>query len=307
MQNRQLITAGLIVLAAATSQARTVDEWPEIRREINVTEDVIAASLRETFDRDMTVHTVEGTYLPRQGVLFNVHLSAPWFSIDTKENGADLHIDANLNLEEIPRMVHDILAELQIAVAPYAPEALAELKDLREEQRELRREQRGMRSELRKHLASPSMPEPKPRRQLPDATPSVAPPRQQHPERDEQQREDIQAQIADLEVELEAAEAAGEALSADIETQYERLQEEAQPVKRQKSDAPDASIAVTTAICDAAATLKSLRNDNYVTVALRQGGSMTYITYSMETAKDCQRRNIDAAKLLDKAWTYQGS
>ena len=283
MQNRQLITAGLIVLAAATSQARTVDEWPEIRREINVTEDVIAASLRETFDRDMTVHTVEGTYLPRQGVLFNVHLSAPWFSIDTEENGADLHIDANLNLEEIPRMVHDILAELQIAVAPYAPEALAELKDLREEQRELRREQRGMRSELRKLR------------------------REQVRERDEQQREDIQAQIADLEVELEAAEAAGEALSADIETQYERLQEEAQPVKRQKSDAPDASIAVTTAICDAAATLKSLRNDNYVTVALRQGGSMTYITYSMETAKDCQRRNIDAAKLLDKAWTYQGS
>ena len=131
--------------------------------------------------------------------------------------------------------------------------------------------------------------------------------REQVRQRDEDQREHIQEQIAELEVELEAAEAAAEALSADIETQYERLQEEAQPVKRQKADAPDADLAVTTAICDAAATLKSLRNDNYVTVALRQGGSMTYITYSMETAKDCQRRNIDAAKLLDRAWTYQDS
>ncbi len=275
-------TLAAIALTAIALQAdaRSAEEWPDIRREINVTEDVLAATLREELANDNHVSSVEGIYLPRQGVLFNVQLSAPWFSIDTEENGTDVHINADLNLEEIPRMVHDILAELQIAVAPYAPEELAELKALREEQRELRREQRDLRSNLRKLR------------------------REQVRERDESAREDIREQIAELEVELEAAEAGSEALAQDIEEQYEKLKEAPRASERQRSDAPDVNLAVTRAVCTAAPTLQSVQNEQYVTVALRQSGSMTYITYRMEHVKSCQRRDIDAEKLLDRAWMY---
>ncbi len=274
------LTALALSACVLHADARNAEQWPDIRREINVTEDVLAATLREEFAGDTHVNSVEGIYLPRQGVLFNVQLSAPWFSIDTEEHGADVHINADLNLEEIPRMVHDILAELQIAVAPYAPEELAELKSLREEQRELRREQRELRSTLRKLR------------------------REQVRERDEDARDGIREQIADLEVELEAAEAAGEALSEDIEAQYAKLKEAPRATERQESDAPKTDLAVTRAVCTAAPTLQSVHNEQYITVALRQSGSMTYITYKMEHVKDCQRRDIDAEKLLDRAWMY---
>ncbi len=273
----------LATLIAGNAMARPAPEWPGIRKEIQVTADVLEARLRETFKDDMNVHSVKGRYLAQQGVLFDIHLSLPWFSIDTTNNGADVHIDADLNLEEIPRMVHDILAELQIAITPYQAGELEALRELRDEQKDIREEQRTLRAELRKLR------------------------REQVRERDEKAREGIREQIAQLELELEAAETAAESLSDDIEVLYKQLQEPPHDQKRQNSDAPDPNLAASIALCDAASTLRSLDSEKYVTVSLKQRSSMTYITFTMELVEDCRARRIDAVELLDKAWVYEDS
>ncbi len=273
-----LVTPGVVLSAPKQAPA-----WPEVQRQIKVTEEVLEATLRDSLGKDLKVSSVRGTYLPNQGVLFNTKLSVPWVSVNTDDDGTGVHIKADLNLEEIPRMVHDILAELQIAVEPYAAEELSALKDLREEQRDLRKDERDIRSKLRKLR------------------------REQVREKDRDDREEIGEEIADLELELEATETAAESLKADIERQYERIKSNPEQERRQNVDAIDTSMAVTEAICQASSSLKSIDNEHYVTVALDQRGSMTFITYQMEDVKDCQRRDIDTSKLLDSAWIYEDS
>ena len=275
-----LIVLPLTTLTAATTQATEVENWSTLRKEVDVSTDVLAAALRRELGDELNVNAVEGQYLAQQGVLFSLTLSEPWLVIDQNSSGTQVHIDADLDLEEIPRMVHDILAELQINVTPYEAEDLSELRELRQEQRELRAEQRELRSLLRKA-----------RRELIRA-------------READRREHLEQQIEAYQTELAASDEAYAALDADIEAQYDRLKSPDRD-PRQKSDALDADLAVSAAVCDAAATLKSLDSEHYVTVTLRQGGSMKSITYRMEHVTDCREGKLDPSNLLANAWVYE--
>ncbi len=133
----------------AAAHARTVPELEKIQRELRVAEEVLGAALRDHVEDRMKISQVHAQYLARQGVLVSVNVTTPWISFRTPGENT-LEIEADLQrLNEIPEMVHDILSQLDITIAPYQPEELEELRSLRDEQRSLREEQRRLRSRLR--------------------------------------------------------------------------------------------------------------------------------------------------------------
>ena len=128
--------------------AREVDDLAVLQRKVAVAEEAISSSMRRTLRDTLRVSNVESGYLARRGVLIFMDVSASWVSV--KRRNSDLQISADLDsLADIPEMVQDIIEQLDITIAPYAPEELEALGELRNEQRELRDQRRDIYADLR--------------------------------------------------------------------------------------------------------------------------------------------------------------
>lgn len=276
----QLLLVGALTLPGH-ALAREITDLDAIQREARIVADVMKAALRSELTDGVRVTSVHAEYLARQGVLVSVRLNAPWLTIN--DNDSSIAIAGEINLDEIPSMVENILADLQIEVSPYEPEALEALRALRSEQRELRLEQRGIRAKLREK-----------RRALVRAE-------------DDGDREDVQEDIADLERELLAVDAQYDALAKDIDIQYQELRDyrsgAREPAPQPKADF-DALIARSA--CDYGATLKSLGADNFLTIALRRDGHNEYYAFKMDHVFSCSRGDMRTERLLDLAYRYAG-
>ena len=282
-----LLAKVLLVVALALpgdASARETAELDAIQREARIVADVMKAALRSELSDGVRVTSVNAEYLAHQGVLVSVRLNAPWLTIN--DSDSSIAIAGEINLDEIPTMVENILSDLQIEVSPYEPEALEALRALRSEQRELRLEQRGIRAKLREK-----------RRALVRAE-------------DDGDREDVQEDIAELERELLAVDAQYDALAKDIDIQYEELRDyrsgrsgTSEPTPQPKADV-DALIARTA--CDYGATLKSLSADNYLTIALRRDDHNEYYAFKMDHISSCSQGDMRTERLLDLAYRYSG-
>lgn len=280
-----LCCAVLVCLASLmtnTVNAREVGNLDNIQRESRIVADVMKSALRTDLPSGIRVTTVSAEYLAQQGVLISVKLNAPWLVINDGESA--IAINGQLNLEEIPAMVENILSDLQIDVKHYEPEALEALRELREEQRQLRSEQRELRSDLRSK-----------RRDLVRA------------EADDKQA--LQQSIDRLELELQALEAQSDALSQDIDRQYEELRDyrggPSSPAP-QPNPSLDTDAVIAQAVCDYGATLKTLEAENFVTVAVRRNDSNTYFAFQMEQVRSCNRGDMSTERLLELAYQYDG-
>ena len=262
--------------------AREVDSLSDIQREARIVADVMQSALRTELREGTRVTAVTAEYLAQQGVLISVKLNAPWLVINDGESA--IEINGQLSLEEIPAMVENILSDLQIDVKRYEPEALEALRELREEQRDLRSEQRELRSELRTE-----------RRELVRA--------------DADDKNKVQERIDRLELELQALETQSEALSQDIDRQYEELRDyRGGPSSPAPQSTPDAGMdaIIAQSVCDYGATLKTLPDSNYVTIALRRNDSSEYLAFQMEDVRSCNRGDLRTERLLEMAYRYDG-
>jgi chromosome segregation ATPase len=270
-------------LSAAAVNAREIGNIDEIQREARIVADIMQSALRNELRDGVRVTTVTSEYLARQGVLISVKLNAPWLVIN--EGDSAIEINGQLTLEEIPSMVQNILSELQIDVMHYEPEALGALREMREEQRQLRTEQRELRANLRQE-----------RRELVRA--------------DDDHKDQTQERIDALERELEALEAQSDALSADIDRQYEELRDyrggSSSPSSRETRSSTDVDSVIAQTVCDYAATLKSLKSENFLTVAVRGNDSNSYFAFEMDHVRRCNRGDMRTDRLLELAYRYQG-
>ena len=282
-----LLVKLLLVVALALpghASARETAELDAIQREARIVADVMKAALRSELSDGVRVTSVNAEYLAQQGVLVSVRLNAPWLTIN--DSDSSIAIAGEINLDEIPTMVENILSDLQIEVSPYEPEALEALRALRSEQRELRLEQRGIRAKLREK-----------RRALVRAE-------------DDGDREDVQEDIADLERELLAVDAQYDALAKDIDIQYEELRDYRSGHRGTSESAPrpqaDVDALIARSACDYGATLKSLSTENYLTIALRRDDHNEYYAFKMDHIFSCSRGDMRTERLLDLAYRYSG-
>lgn len=272
---------------SATAYARVVPELDKIHRELRVAEEVLGAALRDHVEDRVKISQVHAQYLARQGVLVSVNVSTPWISFRTPGENT-LEIEADLQrLNEIPEMVHDILSQLDITIAPYEPEELEELRSLRDEQRSLREEQRRLRSRLREQ-----------RRELVRAEGS-------------DERESIAEGITDLETELAASDAQWAAVNSDIDGQYNRLKDarsRASDRRRRQLETEEVAVAVARSVCEYGDVVKSLPADEHLTVVLRQGqtkrSDAQYYAFSMADVMRCQNDKLTVEQMLETAYTY---
>ena len=265
-----------------TAAARQPERLADIQREARIVADVMKSVLRNEMHNGVRVTNVTAQYLARQGVLISVRLNAPWLVINDGDSA--IEINGQLNLDEIPAMVENILSDLKIDIQHYEPEALSALREMRDEQRELRGEQRELRAQLREE-----------RRELVRA------------EADEKNR--LKQRIDALESELQALEAQSQALSADIDRQYQELRDyRGGPSANTPQTQPEREVStiIAQAVCDYASTLKSLSADNFLTVALRRNDTDTYYAFSMGQVRKCGSGDIDTAQLVDSAYQYEG-
>ncbi len=270
------------LLFAGLSSAKTPNDLEAIQREARIVADVIKSALRDEVREGMRVTSVESQYLARQGVLVSIDVHAPWITVNEQGN-AEFEFDGTISIPEIPTMVENILQDLQINIAPYEPETLNELRDLRDEQRELRLEQRKIRASLRST-----------RRELVRTD-------------EDGKRDELSEEIWRLEQELAEVDSQYNSLSAEIDEQYQRLRDYRDGFTAPKPPAaPDMDSLVARTACDYGATLKSLRSSEYLTIAIRRGEANQYYAFLMEHIKACSNRNMKPERLLELAYQYQG-
>ncbi len=274
-----LAVAVILLTCITPAQARTLENLEQIQRETRIIADVLRSSLRNELRKQMRITSVAAEFLPRQGVLVSINMNAPWLRINDGENA--IEINGNVTLSEIPAMVENILADLHIDVDTYEPEAVAELRELRSEQREVRQQQRDLRKSLREQ-----------RRELVRAEES-------------DEREEIEQQIGELERDLAAAEVHYGSLAQDIEMQYQELKDfRGGSSKPKQAFDNDWDQLMARNACDYGPTLKGLRNDNYLTFALRRNDTIHYYTYLMEHVSDCGQGDMRTERLAELAYRY---
>jgi len=278
----RVMLLSVMLLSSAWANARTLDNVEAVQREARIVADVMKSALRSELRDDVRVTSVSAEYLAKQGVLISVKLNAPWLTIHDGENA--IEINSQITLEEIPSMVENILADLQIDITPYEPEALEELRSLRKEQRELRLEQRDIRAKLRSK-----------RRALVRAD-------------EDDDRDDVTEDIADLEQELAAVDAQYDALANDIDNQYQELRDYRGGPSTPRTPSPplDMNVLISRTACDYGGTLKTLSSEDFLTVALRRDEVTQYYAFKMDHVYSCSRGDMQAERLLELSYQYSG-
>ena len=275
-----------LALALGLSQpglARPPEGWQEISREIRIFEDVFGAAIRNADDSNLRIGSAKAHYYANQGIVVELDVSSPWPGHRAKRA---IQIDTSLNsLSEVPAMVHDILADLEIAIAPYEPEELQELQELRGEQRDLTTEARRLRSDLREL-----------RRRL-------------SREDDADERSELADEIAELERELDLTAQEEAAIRDDISAQYDRLKD----ASKRRADEPvqenaaELDSVVGRAACDYGATMKSLPDREHLSISVTQRHARRYYVFQMEDVRDCRDGKLDVDELLETGFVYSGN
>ncbi len=274
----RLAIISLCFLWTSALVARPIDDIDTRLQELQIARDVFQSALSHAVGPRLRVTGVNAEYLPQQGVLVTMNVVQPWIDVDQfSERSIELGNEVQ-TLHDVPELVYEIMTELNMAIAPYDPELLEELRELREEQKVVRSAQRNLRSQLRETRRSKN--------------------------RAEDDTVELDEHIAELEVELDALVDDYEALNGDIDALYSQLQERRrQPQAEGAAASIDEAVAATA--CNYGDTFKSLRSDRFLNVAVRVAETTSYYAFQMERVRECREGEISAAQLLSGAWSYQ--
>jgi hypothetical protein len=263
---------------APLASAREPADLEAILQELAIARDVFRSALGHAVGPRLKVTGLEAEYLPKQGVLISMSIVQPWIDVESfKDRSIDLSTEVQ-TLHDVPELVAEIMTELNMAIAPYDPIVLEELRELREEQKVVRAAQRKLRAQLRDARRAKN--------------------------RSDDAAAELDEHIADLETELDALVDDYEALNADIDELYASLKEE-------PADGPAApgaveiDVAVAETACNYGDTLKSLGSQEYLTLAVDLQGSRRYYAFRREQLNECRRGNLSAEQLLARAWRYE--
>lgn len=263
---------------APAAGAREVSDLEEILQELAIAKDVFSSAMAHAVGPRLKVTGVEAEYLPKQGVLVSMNIVQPWIDVESfKDRSIDLSTEVQ-TLHDVPELVAEIMTELNMAIAPYDPVVLEELRDLREEQKTVRTAQRKLRAQLREARRAKN-------RRDDDAV-------------------ELDEHIAELETELDALVDDYEALNADIDELYDTLKEE--PAAGQVAPAAmEIDDAVAETACNYGDTLRSLGSQDFLTLAVGLKDEKRYYVFRKEQLRECRRGNISAERLLERAWRYE--
>ena len=281
--------AALLCALAAAATTGSVRAAPPahldaLRQEMAVAEDVFQAALGNA--PGVRVWDVEADYLAAQGVLLSMAVRKGWFGAG-RARVVKIIQDEDIGVT-IPHMVHEILADLDIPGVAHRTADFEVLNELREQQRALRNQQRTVRAlvwQTRLGIARGH------------------------------QEEEGEDTVAALEAEIERLDAEHEALQSRIDAEYQRLsagetgdqietpagQDATDPV----ADA-DLEALLLQAVCDYGGTLKSLPEDEHLSLRVRESTGDVFYVFRFEDVVDCQRGSMTPAKLLEAGVSYEG-
>ena len=272
---RNLVLALLAASAASTVAAQPPEHLDALEREMRIMQKVFTAALRDAEGPHARVRDVQVGYLAGQGVLIDVSLRRGWFG--SYHRVVEIDADGDVSMA-MPSMVRDILMDLEIPLGPVDAEAF---EAVREERRELRRERRELRGQIREL-------------------------RRQAPLDDEGK-----AALEKLRAEQAALRAEHEALRADLRDQYaqvhvvrERLEDDGEAGAESGEDGPGFDAMLVGAICDYGATLKSLPEDERLSVQVRRRGRNAFHVFTFADVLECAAGDLTPEELLEQAIVY---
>lgn len=255
-----------------------------LRQEMAVAEDVFQAALGNA--PGVRVWDVEADYLAAQGVLLSMAVRKGWFGTG-RARVVKIVQDTEIGVP-IPDMVHEILADLDIPGLAHRAPDFEVLNELREQQRALRNQQRKVRHRVwqtRLEIATGQ---------------------------DEEEGADT---VVALEAESERLDAERKALESRIDAEYQRLsasgtggQVETPAGQDASGPVPDADLEalLLQAVCDYGGTLKSLPEDEHLSLRVRESTRDVFYVFRFEDVVDCQRGSMTPAKLLEAGVSYEG-
>lgn len=282
------LTMALTGLLALSSLSSFATDYSRAEKELRIMSKIFDTSLSEAKRTDnhrgFRSRKTEATYLAKQGMVFTFSFNQSGFSGD----------DWQAFGEGIGQLVGSISAEIAQSfgdvdyvapVAPVAPrvgrnweENIEAYESYQEAMEELRDEQRNKREEVRDIQRAIRDIERQARREDVDA------------KKLEKNKKKLEEQMAVLSKKME---------------QYDKLREDYE-VKRQekyKINNQKKSDLITSTLCDYGATLRSLKNDEHITLIFKnyQGEKDQVHVFNYDDVKDCSNKN----KLLKKAISYQ--
>ena len=264
----------LLVAVGGVALAERPERLDALDREMQVLENVFAAALRDAAQGGVFARgvNIEVDYLAEQGALITLSSPRSWFG------AYRFQIDAD-GAFGMPRMVRDILADLQIPATPLDAEELEALRTLREEQRALRRQQREVRREIRVLR------------------------------REQALSGDGAAELEALQRELTALDAEHEALGAEIGEQYARVhgagEDRAAGNGARDIGFADVDAALLDAVCRYGGMLKSLPPNERLSVKLRRGDAKAFYVFDFKDVLACYGGGINATQLRVAASVYE--
>jgi len=273
-----LLLVCVLMPALPAWAARDVPELKQMLTELDIAREIFRSAMTHAVGDRLRVTGVNAEYLPQQGALVSMSVVQPWIDVDAfTDRSIDLGREVE-TLEDVPELVYEIMTELNIAIAPYDPELLEELRELREEQKVVRSAQRNLRATLRDTRRAKN--------------------------RAEDNAPELDEHIIELEAELEALVEDYEALTAEIDDLYAVLQERHQDPALQAS-AATIDDAVAQSACNYGDTFKSLGSQEFLNLAIRLKEATRYYTFRMEMIHECRRGDITPERLLESSWQYQ--
>ena len=296
---RRASAAALALATAITAQAAAIDS-SAVQRELSVLQGILQTALGNDHPGIMRAAVLSGHYLAHQGMVVRIrprNLARAVRMTSSSRNGGDAVGWGEgwaEGWQEIPRLVQDVLVDVQLAMAPVNMDSVQRLGEIRAEQRELRNRQRDLRRQLlglRREL-----------QRLPEGGSS----------------EDLMARIERAEQELAVLDEAHERLETEFADEVARLEErgsERREGVRQDIEAEleglQASLIRT--LCDYGASLRSVADDEYITVILegvvnRPGDNRhdRLIVSRKSDLSACQSGSISVEALAQRVTVYEG-
>lgn len=303
LSNAVLIKALLIsVISLTGSYSYAAADYNKIRRDISVMSQILRGAFEDEVDCNRCRAKVEGSYLAEQGAVFRITPSKTYFryigrnDFDSDSRIYDWDFTSLDDLAEIPGMVHEILADIDIDLGDgrhYGTRSRDNQildRETRGRMRELSRKRRHLEEEMR------------------DIEIEMI-----HAEDDERQQQEqrlveISKQVGSLEEKRKKLDEVIERRKSAYEQR--RKEEQEKQNRRLQQRMMEFEDLILSTFCDYGANLKGVPNDQHVTIVLenvadrRSKTQSTIYVFNKKDLLSCQNSSLDSDGLKQRAIVY---
>ncbi|MEE4245739.1 MAG: hypothetical protein V2I33_10025 [Kangiellaceae bacterium] len=291
--NIKSLVLACTALTFGMTQAADLKDLNSIKKDLRIMTRIIETSLG---DERRFGNRVESKYLANQGFMFTIHSSAsfrvPGFEGDWEAWGESISANALEMVGSLAPMVSEVSPEAAAEMEEGIAESLAELAERENENNSrLQEELARMRENMREN-----------RDEYRDALRELRDLERDRYRADEKERAKIEAEKEKVEKKI-AKEQAKMA-------QYKEKMDLYRAERKKRTEAKKQSLVSDTlvTICDYSASLKSLKNNEHVTLVFDDfGGQRSDLVYVFKKSDlaSCDSDKAGIKNLMDKAITYQ--